>query len=109
MQVLILVGDINDNPPVLGKDMYNATIPENVPHSEEILRISATDADKTVSQNCTGTRFHSRIPQAPNNELQYRLLLGAGSNPFHLDDEGRLTVQNALDAESLPGLQYTVT
>jgi hypothetical protein len=34
-------------------------------------------------------------------------VLGAGSNPFHLDDQGRLTVQNALDAEGLFGLQYS--
>ncbi|CAI8003227.1 Protocadherin Fat 4 [Geodia barretti] len=91
VQVLVLVGDVNDNPPVLSQNMYNTTIPENVALSEEILRIYATDADKT----------------APNNELQYRLLLGAGSNPFHLDDQGRLTVQNALDAEGLFGLQYS--
>ena len=51
VQVLVLVGDVNDNPPVLSQNMYNTTIPENVALSEEILRIYATDADETVSHS----------------------------------------------------------
>ena len=47
--------------------------------------------------------------QSPNNDLLYRLELGNGPNPFHLDQTtGLLTVQNSLDAETLPGLNYTV-
>ena len=45
--------------------------------------------------------------QAPNNELQYRLILAIGSNPFHLDDTGVLTVENPLDAETRQN--YTVS
>ena len=48
VEVLVLVGDVNDNSPMLSQDLYTATIPENAPFSHSILQISATDADETV-------------------------------------------------------------
>ena len=51
VEVLIMVGDVNDNPPVLSQEVYNTTVPENVALSQKILQISATDVDKTVSQH----------------------------------------------------------
>lgn len=47
--MVVMVIDINDNPPVLSQDVYVATVPENVGISHSLLDIDATDADKDVS------------------------------------------------------------
>lgn len=108
VDVLVIVNDVNDNSPILSQDMYNTTVFENITIGQTILTVSATDADKNVSHSLTNNSHHHYITQAPNNKLQYRLILGAGSNPFHLNDSGVLSIQNALNAEGLSGLQYMV-
>ncbi|XP_061164103.1 protocadherin-9-like [Saccostrea echinata] len=41
----IVIGDINDNPPVFERTMYNISIPEDVVPLTRVLRVSATDKD----------------------------------------------------------------
>ena len=53
VDILVTVGDVNDNPPILSQESYNTTIPENSLIATPILSISATDADKTVSLKFT--------------------------------------------------------
>ncbi|XP_062358429.1 uncharacterized protein LOC134049773 [Cinclus cinclus] len=43
--VRINVTDLNDNPPVFGKSLYEARVAENVPVGSLVLRVRATDAD----------------------------------------------------------------
>ncbi|NWY46640.1 PCDGH protein, partial [Sylvia atricapilla] len=45
VQVLINVTDLNDNPPVFGKSLYEARVAENLPAGSLVLRVQATDAD----------------------------------------------------------------
>ncbi|NWT76215.1 PCDGD protein, partial [Prunella himalayana] len=45
VQVLINVTDLNDNPPVFSKDVYEARVAENLPAGSVVLRVRATDAD----------------------------------------------------------------
>uniref|UniRef100_A0A674HP46 Cadherin domain-containing protein n=1 Tax=Taeniopygia guttata TaxID=59729 RepID=A0A674HP46_TAEGU len=45
VQVLINVTDLNDNPPVFSKGVYEARVAENLPAGSLVLRVRATDAD----------------------------------------------------------------
>ncbi|XP_066185619.1 protocadherin gamma-B5-like [Sylvia atricapilla] len=45
VQVRINVTDLNDNPPVFGKSLYEARVAENLPAGSLVLRVQATDAD----------------------------------------------------------------
>ncbi|NXY39334.1 PCDGF protein, partial [Pomatorhinus ruficollis] len=45
VQVRINVTDLNDNPPVFGKTIYEARVAENLPVESIVLRVRATDAD----------------------------------------------------------------
>ena len=45
MEIEVKVTDINDNPPVFSKPLYNVTVNESTPIQETIVRLSATDAD----------------------------------------------------------------
>ncbi|NXV65959.1 PCDGA protein, partial [Molothrus ater] len=44
-QVLINVTDLNDNPPVFSKGVYEARVAENLPAGSLVLKVRATDAD----------------------------------------------------------------
>lgn len=43
--VYVNVKDINDNPPDVGKNLYEVDIPENVEVGTEVLQIKVTDKD----------------------------------------------------------------
>ncbi|NXQ16481.1 PCDGF protein, partial [Peucedramus taeniatus] len=45
VQVRINVTDVNDNPPVFSKGVYEARVAENLPAGSLVLRVRATDAD----------------------------------------------------------------
>ncbi|XP_041278191.1 LOW QUALITY PROTEIN: protocadherin gamma-A10-like, partial [Onychostruthus taczanowskii] len=45
VQVRINVTDLNDNPPVFSKGVYEARVAENLPAGSLVLRVRATDAD----------------------------------------------------------------
>ncbi|XP_050835629.1 LOW QUALITY PROTEIN: protocadherin gamma-B5-like [Serinus canaria] len=45
VQVLINVTDLNDNPPVFSKGVYEARVAENLPARSLVLQVQATDAD----------------------------------------------------------------
>lgn len=47
--VNILIGDVNDNPPVLQKIFFTATIPEDSAVNTTIVSITCTDADVTAA------------------------------------------------------------
>ncbi|XP_056358446.1 protocadherin gamma-B5-like [Oenanthe melanoleuca] len=45
VQVRINVTDLNDNPPVFSKSLYEARVAENLPAGSQVLRVQATDVD----------------------------------------------------------------
>ena len=42
---LIHPQDLNDNPPLFGKQRYFTSVPEDLPPGSSVLRVSADDAD----------------------------------------------------------------
>ncbi|XP_048825411.1 uncharacterized protein LOC125704124 [Brienomyrus brachyistius] len=51
MEVVITVGDQNDNKPVFTQDVYMGSVPEAVGEGYEILSVTATDADDPETSN----------------------------------------------------------
>lgn len=52
-EVYIEVLDINDNPPELSQPIYFASIKENLPRDKFVLKVTATDVDKSSEGKIT--------------------------------------------------------
>ncbi|XP_014258581.1 cadherin-23-like isoform X2 [Cimex lectularius] len=60
--VTIYIQDVNDHAPIFESESYSTIIPEDTPSATSILKVTAHDADGS----------------APNNEIVYRIIDGAG-------------------------------
>ncbi|NXG06704.1 PCDGH protein, partial [Sakesphorus luctuosus] len=60
VQVRVNVTDLNDNPPVFSKSVYEARVAENLPAGSLVLRVRATDAD--AGSNGRVSYFFSNVP-----------------------------------------------
>ena len=79
--VTVIVTDVNDNPPVFGKDNYSANIPENQGPTE-LFRAVATDID-----------------MGENADIVYSL---SDAEYFSIDSEGSVSTTKAFDFENIP-------
>uniref|UniRef100_A0A8D2M2Z5 Cadherin domain-containing protein n=1 Tax=Zonotrichia albicollis TaxID=44394 RepID=A0A8D2M2Z5_ZONAL len=85
IQVRITVADLNDNPPVFSKTLYEARVAENLPAGSLVLQVRATDAD--VGSNGQVSYSFGDVPDDV-------LLL------FNIDsDSGEVTTAGPLDFE----------
>uniref|UniRef100_A0AAY4EM86 Protocadherin-16 n=1 Tax=Denticeps clupeoides TaxID=299321 RepID=A0AAY4EM86_9TELE len=83
---VIVVSDVNDNPPQFGRAEYAVVLSEGSSAGAEILRLSATDPDS-----------------GPNAEIQYAISSGDEMELFSIDQwTGALRLQRPLDRESRP-------
>ncbi|XP_037658056.1 protocadherin gamma-B5 isoform X21 [Choloepus didactylus] len=84
-QILILVVDANDNPPVFSQDVYRVSLQENVPPGTSVLRVRATDQDEGV-----------------NAEVSYAFAAQSAHIQFSLDhDSGEMQTLSTLDFEEI--------
>ncbi|XP_061659458.1 protocadherin-16-like isoform X2 [Syngnathoides biaculeatus] len=80
---VIVISDINDNPPVFSRAEYAVALSEGAAAGSEIIRLTATDPDST-----------------PNAEVHYAISSGDEINLFTVDQwTGALRLQQALDRE----------
>nr|XP_056711025.1 protocadherin-23 [Euleptes europaea] len=80
----IIVLDVNDEPPVFTKALYQASIYENKDPGEVVIKIEATDKD-------SGT----------NSLLHYEIFPGPGHEIFRINsDTGEITTAISLDRET---------
>ncbi|XP_054845620.1 protocadherin-23 [Eublepharis macularius] len=80
----IIVLDVNDEPPVFSKALYQASTYENKDPGEVVIKIEATDKD-------SGT----------NSMLRYEILPGPGHEVFQINsDTGEITTTISLDREA---------
>ncbi|NWZ42531.1 PCDG7 protein, partial [Brachypodius atriceps] len=85
VQIRINVTDLNDNPPVFTKSVYEARVAENLPAESLVLRVQATDAD--AGTNGRVSYSFSNVP-------------GAISSLFAVDSEnGEIRTAGLLDFE----------
>ena len=90
-EVLISVTDVNDNPPLFTRSLYNVTVPENVAVPISILTLSAMDLDIGIN-----SRVRYSFDDPPSE--------------FSLDSEtGIVSVLLALDHERASSYQLSVT
>ncbi|AWP05365.1 putative protocadherin-23 [Scophthalmus maximus] len=77
------VGDVNDQPPVFSRSVYNASVAENRDPGEPVVRVSATDKDSEE-----------------NAVVWYSLLPGPGYELFSINPyTGLITTTSYLDRE----------
>ncbi|XP_043250177.1 titin homolog [Colletes gigas] len=91
---IIILRDINDNPPVFDEESYDVTLSENVTAGTRVVQVHATDID-------TGTY----------GDVRYTSMTGEGSKAFTIDPEtGLITVAMgySLDREVAAKLELTV-
>ncbi|XP_061607074.1 protocadherin-16-like isoform X2 [Phyllopteryx taeniolatus] len=80
---VIMIGDVNDNPPAFSRAEYAVALSEGAAVGTEIIRLTATDPDSTA-----------------NAEVQYAISSGDEVNLFTVDQwTGALRLQQALDRE----------
>ena len=90
--VYINVVDLNDNPPVMRRAVYEAGIGEDVAPGTSVLTIEATDADSVSEDNLT-----------------YELDAVGAKNAFGISDNGTIFTVAALDREKEPSYTFRVT
>ncbi|XP_034242049.1 cadherin-related tumor suppressor [Thrips palmi] len=93
VQLLVNVTDANDNPPVMQRALYNATVMEEEFAPVRVVRVKATDRDSGV-----------------NGQLSYRLAHGQdGDGAFTVDPRtGEIYTKTKLDRESTATYQLQV-
>ncbi|XP_023649992.2 protocadherin alpha-7-like isoform X2 [Paramormyrops kingsleyae] len=86
MNITVDVLDVNDNMPIFTKDVYSASIHENIPVGNVVIRVNATDLDDGANGEVVYS-FGSNI----NNKIR---------NLFDLNEiTGELTVKGLIDYE----------
>ncbi|KAI8511673.1 hypothetical protein Bbelb_107730 [Branchiostoma belcheri] len=80
--VQIILNDLNDNSPVFSPTSYTYTLSEDSPYPIDLLTVYASDAD-------SGT----------NAAITYSIALGDINNRFQINQDGVLSLINALDRE----------
>nr|XP_023649992.1 protocadherin alpha-13-like isoform X1 [Paramormyrops kingsleyae] len=86
MNITVDVLDVNDNMPIFTKDVYSASIHENIPVGTVVIRVNATDLDDGANGEVVYS-FGSNI----NNKIR---------NLFDLNEiTGELTVKGLIDYE----------
>ncbi|XP_048580487.1 cadherin-23-like isoform X2 [Nematostella vectensis] len=89
VQVTINIQDVNDNTPVLTSSTYTASVPENQPPGQSVLKISVFDPD-----------------HAGNGQVAFTV----NNNKFTVNDtSGVLYTTHVLDRETKASYQLTIT
>lgn len=89
--VNVHVTDANDNAPIFSKDIYTPSLYENAEIYTQVVKVSATDADKGV-----------------NSKIKYTLIDG-GDGKFSIDElSGQVILHEFLDRETVPYYVLTV-
>uniref|UniRef100_A0A0K0DCV7 Cadherin domain protein n=1 Tax=Angiostrongylus cantonensis TaxID=6313 RepID=A0A0K0DCV7_ANGCA len=78
--VTIQVLDENDNIPIFAKESYKAAVDENSPNGTKVVKVKAVDAD---------SEHYGRVAYSIKGD----------TGPFHMDDQGWITVAGLLDRE----------
>ncbi|NWI88841.1 PCDGC protein, partial [Pitta sordida] len=90
VQVRINVTDLNDNPPVFSKSVYEARVAENLPAGSLVLQVRATDAD--AGSNGRVSYSFGNVPRGVRELFTYFILHGK---------TGHLVTAERIDREQL--------
>ena len=79
MQVQITVRDINDNPPMFTKDVYEVSLSEDSPAGTTVITVTAHDRDTPEVTRLTYTL------QNTNAQCKYFVRIKCSSQPLPID------------------------
>ena len=98
VEFMVVVVDINDNPPVFSEDVYNILRPENFTVNETIAIVSCTDADSGINGSFSGYEI---LAISPNSS--------EASDMFAIDSStGNIILERALDYEGIQSYSIDV-
>ncbi|XP_041252213.1 protocadherin gamma-B5-like, partial [Onychostruthus taczanowskii] len=102
VQVRVNVTDLNDNPPVFGRSVYEVRVAENQPAGSLVLRVEATDADA----GSNGRVFYSfgNVPKSIHTLFTIDSDSGEVRTSGPLDFEGQSKYSFRLEARDGGGL-----
>ncbi len=91
--VIVTVKDINDNPPIFNRQLYNSSVSEGASLGRVVVPVEATDADSGL------------------NAIFYFELLSEGNynNAFNITRNGNIILSNGIDRERISMYNLTVT
>ncbi|XP_076467630.1 cadherin-related tumor suppressor-like [Babylonia areolata] len=90
--VRVFISDVNDNPPVFGRALFSAAVPENAVQNTKVIKMTATDADIGA-----------------NGAITYVITEGNEGNRFTIaETTGEITVAGKLDRETRDHYMLTV-
>ena len=90
--LIVLLLDINDNPPEFEHSLYEQTVPEDTPLGNTIMRVFATSKDTGV-----------------NAEISYAIIGGNEQGKFRVDSStGVLAISEELDYEAVKEYMLTI-
>ncbi|XP_074408581.1 protocadherin gamma-B5-like [Zonotrichia albicollis] len=102
VQVRINVTDLNDNPPVFSKGVYEARVAENLPAGSLVLRVQATDAD--AGANGRVLYSFGNVPESIRTLFTIDIESGEVRTAGPLDFEGQSKYSFRLEARDGGGL-----
>ncbi|XP_031418060.1 protocadherin-like wing polarity protein stan isoform X1 [Clupea harengus] len=88
---VIMVSNINDNPPVFEKDEYRVNISETLPVGSLVLTLKAVDADVAPTNSKV---IYATLPPVPS--------------AFELREDGSMFLMEALDYNNISSHKFTV-
>lgn len=99
-QVIIQIVNINDNSPIFDREVYKASVLENIKHPERILTVRASDRDANRNENDFDLGF---------SQIRYSLT-GPSANLFTINDKGevQLARNQSVDREKQAVVRLTV-
>ncbi|XP_066446742.1 protocadherin gamma-B7-like isoform X12 [Eleutherodactylus coqui] len=100
--IKISVSDINDNPPVFKKELYQVSMAENVPVNSLVLQLEATDEDEGINGQVTYSFSH--INKIAQQMFSIDPKTGEIRTKGHLDYETTKSYDMIIEAEDGGGL-----
>ncbi|XP_034740283.1 protocadherin alpha-3-like [Etheostoma cragini] len=95
IEIIVDVLDINDNSPAFTKELYSATLKENVPVGTVVIQVNATDLDEGAN---------SEIIYSFGNEVDTKLM-----NVFSIDENtGEIKVTGKIDFEECKSYEIDI-
>lgn len=100
--IKISVSDINDNPPLFKKELYQVSMAENVPINSLVLQLDATDEDEGINGQITYSFSH--INKIAQQIFSIDPTTGEIRTKGHLDFETTKSYDMIIEAEDGGGL-----
>ncbi|XP_077122280.1 protocadherin gamma-B5-like isoform X9 [Ranitomeya variabilis] len=100
--IKISVSDINDNPPLFTKELYQVSMAENAPVNSLVLQLDATDGDEGINGQITYSFSH--INKIAQQVFSIDPTTGEIRTKGHLDFETTKSYDMIIEAEDGGGL-----